>query len=248
MLRYRSADNQETIMANGFIETPSVTEGIAERNERIRQEALAASAKKAKLAAYAPEQLAGDRDAAVDMLGQQGQAGAAAIRRAGAEQLSSVLAGAPRTGSGARLAAARSLGGQGVTKEADFGLDIAGKQSATRLAAAQGIRDAEAGAEDAKLADLSFQKDAGTSVEDNTTDVTTALGSINKKMDEYTSRFPYLRDNGGAADMIEAEALGYRDSNPALHKKLMMVADGIRKSSSALLKNGFTITAKSVGL
>ena len=206
---------------------PAPTETPAQRAERLRNEALAAQQRKTDIIGSMPGQIASEAAQAEDNISAEQRAGAAQIRRAGAEQLSQTLAGAPRTGSGARLAAARSLGQRGITAEADAGMAAESQKSALRVAAAKEMRTAELGAEDAKLENLKFQKEAGTTGEDTLQRKISTLDSINKQVDEYLGMF---NDNEeGLAHMIMNEAAKIRDMDPALYEKLSIVAGKVRQ-------------------
>jgi hypothetical protein len=206
---------------------PAPNETPAQRAERLRNEALAAKKTQLDIAQAAPAQIASEADEAVSSVEAQQRAGAAQIRRAGAEQLSQTLGGAPRTGSGARLAAARSLGQRGITAEADAGMVAEAQKSSLRAAAAKDMRAAELNATQAKLDNLEFQKEAGTPQEDLVERRTNTLDAINKQVDDYLGVF---NDNEeGLANMIMNEALKIRDMDPVLYEKLTGVAFKVRQ-------------------
>ncbi len=204
----------------GTEETP------VQRAARVRREALAAEKRKAAAARKLVVDLGTTREKGLAGLKAQTASGSAEIRRQGAEQLSGVLGGARRTGTGARLAAARSVGARGLTAQEDFEAKQVGREADLRAGAAKDIAAAGKAAADADKEALLFEKEIGSEQEDYTARYASALSGINSKLSEYEGFFN--DDEEGAATMIRNEALQFVDLDPELYRKMLAVANKVQ--------------------
>lgn len=209
-----------------------------ERAERIYQGALAASKKKAEIAKESINRLKGSLAEGEQSLIESGKAGSDDIRYQGALALSGALGGAAQTGSGARLAAARSVGDTTGRAMASAQAKNAAQLAQYRLKGADALSQAETSAQNAALEDLKFQKDAQAS-EQNTLDLeTAALNEINALRGEYNGTF--TEDEEGMAKAIRNVAAKYQLKDPDLYNRLMELADYTEQEVVQLEDGPFT--------
>ena len=192
---------------------------------RVRQEGLAAEKAKVAAAGALTTNLKDAEAAGLAGLAAKTDSGDAEIRRKGAERLSATVGGSPQTGAGGRLAAARSLGQQGLQAEQQFGADQIGREAQLKAVAAKDIGAAEMqGAEAAQAAAL-FEKELATEVEDKTARTADAISAVNSKLKDFEGFFN--DDEPGAAQMVRNESLRFKDTDPELYAKLQRLADNI---------------------
>jgi hypothetical protein len=222
----KPGQNQAAPTLTGQEETP------VQRASRLRKESLAAAKKKAAAAGSLAGELEVAKREGLAGLEAQTASGSAAIRRAGAKQLSATLGGAPRTGAGARLAAARSIGQRGLTAQSDFEAEQVGREAALRAGAAKDIAAAGQAGATARLEALGFEKELASEQEDATARAASALSSINSKLSNFEGFFN--DDEEGAATMIANEALQFKDQDPVLYQKMLDLSAKVKRGDVSI--------------
>ena len=229
-------------MATDQLDTTS-TETPAQKAARLSAAAL----KEKQSAAQAAKGLVGTIKSAGEaaVSAQEGltAGGTADIRRASAERLSGALAGSPQTGAGARLAAARGMGQQGLAAEQGFMADQASRVAALRTGAAEKVGAAEKSASEASMEALAFEKDLASPEEDKTARMTQALQEVNDaiKTGEYVGTF--FDDTDEASKAVSNIALKYKDLDPELYSRLMKLSIGIGSGAVPIDEGVLTITS-----
>lgn len=224
-------------------------EGIetgAARAARLRAERLAAGEKKLGLLRGIPGSIEAEQEQALAALGASTEAGAAQVRRRGAEQLAAALGGARPTGLGARLAAARGLGKRGLTAEAEFRAEGAEREAVLRRGAAERLAKAQLAAAEGEEEFIELQKGLGEEeATDKTARIQDALSEINEQLPNFDDLL--TEDEEGAANMIRNVALRFRDIDPDLADKLNTLAQKIQDEDIELEDVG-SITPAMLGL
>ena len=157
----------------------------------------------------------------------QEQASRSLIQQQASQALGGALAGAPRTGMGARLGAAQST--TGATTRAMLGLeaDIAGQRAAAAMGFGQQMAGAEAQAAGMEVQAAGLLDEAATFEQGREAE----FGVVKQKVDEILSGYTGANSKGLNSRAVQLEGIAGTYSDPAVKSYLLGLAGALRQAA-----------------